>query len=260
MAIEVFNRKENKYMIDDNTYRQLVERLEEYMYSDEHSKDGGFYSISNVYYDTDTDELIRRSLAKPVYKEKLRLRSYGMPKDDDKVFIEIKKKYKGVVGKRRISLPYTAAIKYLEEGIRPDEGTVNSQILREIDYFRTVHKVVPKVWISYDRRAYFGKEDPGFRVTFDTNMRARRTDVDLQASDEGEQLVSAGKWLMEVKITNSMPQWFANLLTEFKIFPASFSKYGTEYKKYVVASIKKGEKVICLTQYSAQQAILQPAH
>ena len=89
MAIEVFNRYEKKYRIRDDTYYKLRERLSEYMEADEHSKDGDFYTICNIYYDTPDNYLIRKSIDGSVYKEKLRLRSYGVKAPDEKVFLEI---------------------------------------------------------------------------------------------------------------------------------------------------------------------------
>lgn len=261
MAIEVFNRYEKKYMVNQETYEELNRRLKEFMEPDAFSKDGGFYSICNLYYDTDTDELIRHSLQKPVYKEKLRLRSYGVPGEESEAFVEIKKKYKGIVNKRRTTMTLKEAVDYLDHGIVPAGDRINRQVLREIDYFKAHYSLVPKVYISYDRRAYFGREDSGFRVTFDTNIQTRRTDLKLESGAAGTQLLQPGQWLMEVKISGATPAWFTNILSDLKIYPASFSKYGTEYTRYVLDTVKKGEKVACLNQYSAQAVQqYQPAH
>lgn len=261
MAIEVFNRYEKKYMVNQETYEELNRRLAEYMEPDSFSKDGGFYSICNIYYDTTTDELIRHSIQKPIYKEKLRLRSYGVPGEDTMAFVEIKKKYKGIVNKRRTTMALKDAMLYLEKGIVPEDERLNKQVLREIDYFKEHYKLIPKVYISYDRRAYFGREDDSFRVTFDTNIQTRREDLNLQDGMYGESLLEPGQWLMEVKISGATPRWFTDILSDMKIYPASFSKYGTEYKRYVLNTIKKGEKVACLNQYSTQAVQqYQPVH
>lgn len=242
MAIEVFNRKEIKYFLDDNTYRQLLEGIGKYMEPDSYSRDGGYYTICNIYYDTPDDYLIRHSISKPVYKEKLRLRAYGVPDENDEVFIEIKKKYKGIVNKRRVAMKLQEAKAYLDGNEKPCGGKVNQQILKELDYFRSFYDLSPKVYIAYDRRAYFGKEDDGFRVTFDTNIRTRRYDLHVDDGIYGDSLLEPGVWLMEVKISGGVPAWFTSVLSELKIYPASFSKYGTEYKKYI-----KGEQK-CLNQ------------
>lgn len=248
-------------MLDGETYRRLVSRIEERMDSDEHSRAGGFYGIRNIYYDTADDRLIRKSIDKPAYKEKLRLRAYGTPNGKSEAFIEIKKKYEDIVNKRRIVLPLEQARAYLDEGKEPERGSVNAQILRELDYFTQFYRLVPKVYIAYDRRAYFDREDEGFRVTFDTNIRSRRHDLRLEAEDCGEPLLASGKWLMEVKISDAMPRWFGSILSEFKLYPVSFSKYGTEYCKYITENIKKGEKTECLNQSSTQRTRLYlPAH
>lgn len=261
MAIEIFNRREKKYMLDESTYLEMLERIGERMESDSYSREGGFYSICNIYYDTENDTLIRKSVDKPVYKEKLRLRTYGTPKSGSMAFIEIKKKYNDVVNKRRIVLPLWQAKAYLDEGARPDYEGVNAQILRELDYFTEFYKLMPKVCISYDRRAYFDREDEGFRVTFDTNIRSRRTGLSLETGPYGEPLLKPGQWLMEVKISDAMPRWFGSILSELKLYPVSFSKYGTEYCRYIRENIEKGEKNKCLTQLSAPRTRrYQPAH
>lgn len=239
MPIEVFNRREQKYMLGDETYNAIVGYISEYMEPDAYSTDGGTYSISNIYYDTANDYLIRKSLSKPVYKEKLRLRTYGTPALEDMAFVEIKKKYKGIVNKRRTSMQLKEAYGYLDEGIRPDGNGLNRQVLAEIDYFKNYYELMPKVFISYDRRAYFGMEDDSFRVTFDTNIQTRRNDLRLESGAYGEQLLNPGQWLMEVKISGATPSWFTGMLTKLKLYPVSFSKYGTEYMKYLNGVIKE---------------------
>lgn len=253
MNITVFNRYENKFKLNNSQYHEIIKYLDEYMVPDEHSKDGGFYSICNIYYDSPDDSLIRKSIEKPVYKEKLRLRSYGIPDDYSESFIEIKKKFKGNVNKRRITLPLKEAVDYLDRNIPPDSIDCNSQIFREIDYMKNRYALVPKVYISYDRRAYFGKDDRELRITFDTNIRGRRVDLDLQKGAYGDMILEKGYWLMEIKISQSAPLWLAKLLSDCKVYKTSFSKYGTEYTAYINKMQKKGEKVICLNQYSQQQ-------
>ena len=131
------------------------------------------------------------------------------------------------------------AYDYLDEGIRPDGNGLNRQVLAEIDYFKNYYELMPKVFISYDRRAYFGMEDDSFRVTFDTNIQTRRNDLRLESGAYGEQLLNPGQWLMEVKISGATPSWFTGMLTKLKLYPVSFSKYGTEYMKYLNGVIKE---------------------
>ena len=164
---EIFKRIEIKYLLDETTYRRLRERLENIAEVDRY----GESSILNIYYDTPDYRLIRTSLEKPDYKEKLRLRSYNIPTKESPAFIEIKKKYDGVVYKRRIDMKYGEALKYLNEGA---EAPKDSQIKREIDYMMSYYQgLKPMMAISYDRIAMFGKEDPELRITFDRNIRYR---------------------------------------------------------------------------------------
>lgn len=254
MALEVFNRYEKKYIMDEKTFNQLLIRLSDYMVLDAYNVDHQFYSISNIYYDTVDDELIRNSVEKPIYKEKLRVRSYGIPSLEDRVYVEIKKKYKGIVNKRRTSLTLDEAYDYLNHNVYPNlnQPQINQQVLKEIDYFKNFYQIVPKVHISYDRRAYFEKDDGDFRLTFDTNIKARRDHIRLEAGNYGERLLEEGKFLMEMKISNAVPLWFTKLMSEFGIYPATFSKYGTEYMNYINKMIIKGEQ-LCLNPYLQQQ-------
>ena len=235
MAIEVFNRYEKKYMLDEVTFKRLLDRISDYMEPDKYNKNGQFYSISNIYYDTDDNRLIRSSIEKPVYKEKLRMRSYGTPDTSDKVFLEIKKKYNGIVNKRRTSIVLEDAYRYMEDGIFPKETEcLNRQVLKEIDYFKSIYDLKPKVYLSYDRYAFFEKNDGDFRVTFDTNITTRRGDVRLESGSYGNRLLPRNIYLMEIK----------SCLSDLKIYPVSFSKYGTEYKRYVLEGYDKDTEML----------------
>ena len=188
------------------------------------------------YYDTPDSLLIRRSLDKPLYKEKLRLRSYGIPSMDTTVYLEIKKKYEGIVNKRRIALPLREAYAYLERGIRPER---DSQILREMDAFLARYPLERGLYLAYDRIALFGTEDPEFRVTFDTRIRSRRSDIGLEAGDRGTLLLPEDMVLMESKFLGAAPLWFVELLADLRIYPASFSKYGSVYQREMQTERRK---------------------
>ncbi len=233
MAIEVFNRAEKKFLITDEVFHMIKPRLEEYMALDAFSSKGDYYSISNIYYDTPDHAIIRKSIEKPIYKEKLRLRSYGIVGPRDKVYLEIKKKYNGQVNKRRTAMYLEDACHYIEEHQRlKAKKPLSEQILSEVDYFLIRYPDIrPMLYISYDRIAMFGKENSSFRITFDTNIRTRRNEVGLDRGNYGELLLPAGIWIMEAKITNTAPLWFAKLLSDYRIYPATFSKYGEEYKR-----------------------------
>ena len=222
----VFERHEKKYRLDEDTYQALRARLEEYMQPDQY----GRHTISSLYFDTEDFLLIRRSLSRPKYKEKLRLRSYGIPGPDSVVYLELKKKLDGVTYKRRIALPYDQAQGYLFRGERPEK---ESQILREIDWFRDFYKPRPRVLLFYERIALYGKEDPALRITFDTDIRWRMDKLDPALGDEGRPLLLPGEHLMEIKVAGALPLWLARMLSEMHIYPTSFSKYGNVYREYL---------------------------
>ena len=235
----VFERVEKKYLLTKDKYEALLKAIEPYMTKDEY----GLHTICNIYYDTPTYDLIRNSIEKPKYKEKLRVRSYGRPDKKDKVFIEIKKKYKGVVFKRRVSLTLEETERYLNNGIKPKK---DNQILKEIDYFMNFYKPIPKVYLAYDRTAYFGKEDSNIRITFDQRIRSRQDDLSLGKGDYGDYLLDSNQYLMEIKVPLAMPLWLVHILSDLEIYPTSFSKYGNVYKQNLL-EIRREQK--CLQAY-----------
>ena len=190
--------------------------------------------ICNIYYDTPEYLLITRSIDKPIFKEKLRLRTYGVPKDNTTAFIEVKRKFDSVVYKRRIHMPYVDALEYIKNP--PSDS--KKQINKEIDYAIKLYKgIAPSFYISYDRSAFFYKETSDIRVTFDTNITWRDYDLDLRNGSYGESLLPEGYKIMELKVPNTAPLWLAELLSDLKIYPTSFSKVGTAYKTMLAKKI-----------------------
>ncbi len=242
MAIETFERKEIKFLLSGEQYRALKVLLPKYMESDPYCIDDKTYGIYNIYYDTKNDDLIRKSIEKPYYKEKVRLRSYMSPASpEDRVFLEIKKKIGGIVNKRRVVMTLSEADRYVKYGeYPPDNGKyLRKQVLKELDVLFERYDLSPKQYISYERAAYFGREDKNFRLTFDKNITARRYDVTLEKESYGEQLIPEDSRLMEVKISDSMPVWLAEQLAALKIYKVSFSKYGTAYKNEILRNMTK---------------------
>ena len=231
MGIEVFNRHESKFLIDRSIYKEIEDRLLKYMDLDEYNKEHEFYTISNIYFDTKENQLIRNSVSKPKYKEKLRLRCYGVPTAEEKVYLEIKKKVCGVVNKRRSKLKLIEASDFVATGKKPEiKDYMNKQVLNEIEYILKIYDLEPKLYLAYDRKAFFSKVNRDLRITFDSNVRTRRYDLKLESGDYGEKQLEKDKLLMEVKAENNMPLWLSNLLSEYKIYRTSYSKYGKEYE------------------------------
>ena len=227
----VFKRYELKYLLDLRQTQRILEAMAPYMVPDSY----GQATIRNVYFDTDNYRLIRRSLEKPVYKEKLRLRSYCRVQPGDPVFVELKKKYKGIVYKRRLSLPEDQAVLWLQTGERRARG----QIADEIDYFRQFYSGLrPTVFLSYDREAFFCRGGGDFRVTFDRRILARQEDLSLKSAIGGTPLLEEGMVLMELKTAGGIPLWMTQALTREGIFKTSFSKYGKAYETMIFPQIK----------------------
>ena len=230
MANDSFKRVEMKYRLNSEQRAALEALLQKHMVPDAH----GESTICNIYYDTPDFRLIRKSIEKPVYKEKLRLRSYGRVSPDDKVFLELKKKYKGVVYKRRISLKEKNAMAFLngEKVLKTDhEDFKKNQISKEIMFFvRSYPFLRPAIYLCYDRTAYFSKDDPSLRMTFDRNIRYRTEDFSLTSEPGGEQLLAPGESILEIKASDGLPLWLVDALDENEIRKNAFSKVGSAYQ------------------------------
>ena len=223
----VFQRYELKYLLTPEQKEKVLAAMQPYMKLDKY----GRTTIRNLYYDTDTYLLIRRSIEKPAYKEKLRIRSYSRVDGDSTAFVELKKKYKQVVYKRRISLPYAEATAWLSGEKHTEKHT---QIADEIDYFMELYGTLhPTVSLSYEREAYYCNNGSDFRVTFDDTILCRQDDLSLASDVYGTPILPEGKVLMEIKCSGGIPLWLAHVLSEEKIYKTSFSKYGTAYEMLI---------------------------
>ncbi len=237
----VFERVEKKYRMNQKQYDLFLEGAADKIHMDEY----GLHTIRNIYYDTQNYELIRRSIDKPKYKEKLRLRGYGKIREDSPVFLEIKKKYQGVVYKRREQLALRQARTYLKSGTGMGK---KSQILNEIDYFIRFYRPEPRIYLAYDREAFVGNEDESLRITVDRNIRSRSHRLELTYDGECRML-NPGEYLMEIKVKEAYPIWLAQLLGNLKIYPVSFSKYGAVYAQEMRKESESEDQQICLQVY-----------
>ena len=235
MAKLTFKRREKKLLISRQQYVNVIKKISEHgMVYDSHCADGNLYTIYNLYFDDDSNSVIRRSISHPKFKEKLRVRAYSVPTcDDDTVYVEIKRKVCGTVVKRRACMSVSQAREFLRNGTRPDTNKyITNKVLDEIEYYLKCNPVQPKLVLSYDRVAFFDSADSNFRVTFDQNILTRRYDLDLSKGAYGDKLLDDDEVLMELKISNAIPKWFSDILADEKIYISGFSKYGNEYKRY----------------------------
>ena len=242
----VFKRYEIKYMLTLEQKEKILNAMQDYMALDKYGRS----SIRNVYFDTDNYRLIRRSIDKPAYKEKLRIRSYGRPKNENgRVFVELKKKYDHVVYKRRLDLPCNTAFDWASGKTCCPQ---NTQISREIEYFLSYYETLhPAAFLSYEREAYFDKSGGSFRVTFDDTILFRQNELTLLSDAYGEPLLEDGKVLMELKCAGGLPLWLVKVLSEEKIYKTSFSKYGTGYTRFILPNINKNSGTIQEKKYAS---------
>lgn len=230
--ISSFQRYEVKYFLTPRQREHLLPELEEHFKIDQY----GLHTISNIYYDTDNYAITRDSIDRPVYKEKLRVRAYGTPEPKTgQVFVELKKKYDHVVYKRRIAVPIGEANDFLTGG--PDPKGADPQIAREIRYFMQRTKPEPKVYLSYQRIAMAGRENPELRITMDQELLWRTYDLDLCLGPYGQRVLPEDMTLMEIKVPGAMPLWLAQTLSRHGIYQSSFSKIGTCYTRFILPDI-----------------------
>ncbi len=231
----IFKRYELKYILTAEQKQRVLLAMEPYMKLDVYGRD----IIRNIYFDTESYQLIRRSMEKPVYKEKLRLRSYRQIAPHADVYVELKKKYKGVVYKRRLVMPQREAVACIEQG---KAMPVDNQIAREIDYFCSFYKgLKPQVFLSYEREAYYALDGSDFRVTFDENILYRQEKLSLNETPYGRSLLADGLTLMEIKTPGAIPLWMTQCMTQAGIYKTSFSKYGAAYRD-IMRQESKGEQ------------------
>lgn len=228
MAVQtVFKRYELKYLMTREQQQLLLKIMDGHMALDKY----GHTTIRNIYFDTDNYRLVRHSIEGPPYKEKLRIRSYSHVTGNDNVFVELKKKYKSVVYKRRLVLPLDETMEALTMH-RP--LPVKSQIADEINYFCSYYRTLrPAVFLGYEREAFYSTDGSDFRVTFDENILYRDDDVSLSGEIYGTPIIEKNQVLMEIKTPGGIPMWMTDFLTQQKIYKTSFSKYGAAYKDMV---------------------------
>lgn len=246
-----FQRYELKYLLTSRQKEQIIKAAAGRMVPDPYGRS----TIRNIYFDTDTYRLIRRSIEGTAYKEKLRIRSYRPARAGDTVFIELKKKYDSVVYKRRLAIPLEAAIAGLTDSkplpdsrpadnAEPDSARRSKQIANEINYFKAYYQTLrPRVFLSYEREAFYDPDDHNIRLTFDENILARQSDLTLSADSGGKPLLDPNQILMEIKVAGGMPLWITHLLASMKLYKTSYSKYGTVYQRCIAN--QAGRHSIC---------------
>jgi hypothetical protein len=219
-------RFEQKYILNQSQYYEVLGFLGEFVREDEF----GLSTVYSIYYDSDDFKLSRSAVDNSVFKEKLRLRCYGVPIPGDAVYWELKKKLRGVTYKQRISAAFD------NSGVYLDIAAINGRTdytYHEINWLAETYKPHPKFMICYERQAFQGIEDDRFRLTFDTNVLWRSTDLDFSGGFYGTPLCGENEYIMELKTCDAIPMALSRHLTRLKIFPVSFSKYKLTYFHYV---------------------------
>jgi SPX domain protein involved in polyphosphate accumulation len=245
MIQPIFNRYERKYILTKSQKDEILPFLEQHLDYDPYSQGGKEYTIYNIYFENEDFSIIRNSISKPKFKDKLRLRTYSYPMEHDSmVFLEIKKKYEGRVNKRRIIMTYDQAKDYLNKGIIPQFDTfIDNQVMKEIDYFMKIHKARPGTYIRYDRMALVAGQEE-LRVTFDHHIIFRSHHINLEHREGTSILPTEEYYLMEIKSEDNFPFWLARKLSEMKLYSTSFSKYGKAFEQYLVGGQSDDELIL----------------
>ena len=136
------------------------------------------------------------------------------------------------------------ADEYLKSRKKPDfDKYITGQVFTELDVFLKNYYVKPKQYISYQRRAFFGKDNHDFRLTFDRLITERRDNLTLAEPSYGSQIINEDQRLMEVKVSDTIPEWLIQKLSELRIYKTSFSKYGKAYQNYIYNKIFENRSV-----------------
>ncbi|MBP2079932.1 polyphosphate polymerase domain-containing protein [Oceanobacillus polygoni] len=228
MAIEIFRRKEQKYLITTAQYEELIQQISPYMRPDKFGENGK-YTVTSLYFESDDHKIYFETKNKLKYRQKLRLRIYDDTDIHGTAFFEVKQKHKKVVNKRRMLLPLSEAYRYInrqEHSLDNYEGS-NIQVLREIDYFRNLYNLEPEMVVSYDRHALHCITDPDLRITFDFNLRCRNDDLSLENGAYGENFIDSDLVVLEVKVNDSVPLWLTRILQYLNCEQRSASKFCT---------------------------------
>lgn len=221
----IFKRHELKFILPPDKHALIYKDIVANVPRDSYGK----YLVQSLYFDTSNWDVIRRSIEKPPYKEKMRLRCYNVPGEDSTIYLELKKKYRGIVYKRRIAFLAQALKKQTAKEIAAQD---KSQIGQELDYYFSAHPVTEKAHISYDREAFGSTRT--LRITFDTKLRFRTHQLDYHHPGQGLEIIPDHLTIMEIKTLGAMPLWLSQDLSRHQIYPHSFSKVGAGYNKYIL--------------------------
>ncbi|RKQ32548.1 polyphosphate polymerase domain-containing protein [Oceanobacillus halophilus] len=242
MAIEIFRRKEQKYLITTEQYRELIYQLSPFMRPDKFGVDGR-YTVTSLYFESPDRKIYYETKNKLRFRQKLRLRVYNDTDREGTAFFEIKQKHKKVVNKRRMLLPLSEAYRYLEESeLYPLDSfeSSNPQVLREVDYFRKLYNLEPEMVVSYDRHALHCVDDADLRITFDLNLRCRNHDLLLEHGSYGENFIDKNLVVLEVKVNDSVPLWLTRILQRIHCEQRSASKFCTSLELLETAKLPNG--------------------
>lgn len=239
--MNVFKRYERKFLITQEQFDSFLPIVEKYLILDPYCPNRKPYHLRNIYYDTPDRHLISHSIRGPKFQQKIRIRKYGDYGDGNKkVYLEIKGKTTQIVTKRRTLVSEEEAFDFLERKILPKGRDILArQILSEMAYFIDLYPLEKSMFIAYDRLAYFAKDDPEFRITFDTNITSDENDFAFEKPKKGVKLLTPGTVLLEVKFAQAVPLWFARILSDQKIFMGRYSKYGTAYGVKILKEIER---------------------
>lgn len=229
MSEFIFRRVEQKYLLSSSQFKEFMDLINEHVEHDEYYES----KICSLYFDDKNNDLLFNSLEKPTFKEKIRLRSYGVPDNNSNVYLEIKEKYRGTVGKRRGKLSLDEYYKFLDH-----KYECSTQIMKEIKYYFDLYNLEPFVFVGYDRLCYRGKENHNLRITFDTNLRYRFDELRLELGDHGKSFFDDKLYIMEIKTLDAMPLWLVSSLSQLKIYPTSFSKVGSIFQEKIRSEVK----------------------
>jgi len=227
----VFDRWELKYVVTVKQMYQLMHALKNYVVLDENGDDG-LYKIKSIYYDSHDFKFYHEKMNGNKYRQKVRLRGYNNVAYNDDVYFEIKQRYNTTVQKRRAELKLSDAYELMKHPLDAEQYADKKRIvLDEIRYLSSMHALEAKAIVSYDRKAYMGKYEDGLRITFDTNLKCRKENLNLEEYHKEKYFVHPSLAVLEIKTNEKVPIWLVSLIQRFEIEAHRVSKYCLSVEK-----------------------------
>lgn len=245
-------RYERKYLVPNDRLESLRKRIQPFVSRDPYAPpmgDGTFqYTVRSVYFDTPGFNSLYEKWEGVEIRKKLRIRGYDQKDDNSRVFLEVKRKKGDRIWKTRANVPYSKLDEILTLGFvnGVSDEIKGSNEVEARKFLFNMHRFGyrPVNLISYDREPFQGVFEPGLRITFDKNVRAKMwPSLSELYSEAGLRLVWKDHFILEIKyFGEKMPSWIRSVVQEYGLRHEALSKFATPFslKDISIFNVKVG--------------------